>query len=686
MKPAYRLQEKTVTIRRQAVILEDNSKIKILTIDDESCIRQSVRTFLEDYGFFVLEAENGKTGLETFYKEQPDIVVLDLRMPEMGGLEVLKTLNGSFPDVPVVVASGTGNVDSLVQALHLGARDYILKPILDMEVLYHSIQKCLKESCIKKENKVYQERLEKLVQERTLALEQSEQRYKAVFEYTGTAAVILESDGTISMANSRFVKLADMHREDIQGKKKWTEFIPSQDVTALKNYIQAEESADDFSGSPIQYEAPFFDKNRQKKYVYVSMGKIPGTGRLVMSLLDVTEKKKAEKRWQGLENQLRKSQKMEAIATLAGGIAHDLNNILSPILGYADMIMRTTDSFTTTYRRSEKIHRAALRAADLVSQILFFNRGEAEEKQVFHLHPLIAEVVKLLQGSIPSTIKIVDQVEKNCGLVRADATQIHQVLMNLCTNAYHAMEDAGGILTVGLQQKQLTAADMIEYPNLPEGQGDYLVIMVSDTGCGMPGDILERIFEPYFTTKEDGKGTGLGLAMAYSIVTSLHGDILVETQPGKGSSFSVMLPAVADQSHAEAKDVSPAVCPAGCGERLLLVDDEPDVLDMWKEGLEFLGYAPKAFISSHKALEYYKTSHDQVDLVITDQTMPGKTGMELAKQMIAINKELPIILCSGYADPVTRQKVADAGIRRFVLKPVTAQILSQEIQKVLAQT
>ena len=667
--------------------MEDYSKVKILTIDDESCIRQSIRTFLEDYGFLVLEAENGKTGIDLFYKERPDLVVLDLRMPKMGGLEVLDALNGTFPDVPVVVASGTGNMDSLVQALHLGARDYILKPILDMEVLYHSIQKCLKESRIKKENRAYQERLEELVKERTLALEQSEQLYKAVFEYTGTAAVILEPDGTISMANSRFVQLAGMDLDDIQGKKKWTDFIAPQDVTALKNYIQAGEKHDGFTGMPIQYEAGFQDETDQIKYVYVSLGKIPGTRRLVMSLLDVTEKKKAEKRWQGLEKQLIKSQKMEAIATLAGGIAHDLNNILSPILGYADMIMRATDPCTSTYQRSEKIRRASLRAADLVGQVLFFNRGENQEKQVFQLHPLIAEVIKLLQASIPATIQIIDQVEKKGGWVKADPTQIHQVLMNLCTNAYHAMEETGGTLTVGLRQQTLGPVDLMEYPNLTQGPGDYLVMNIRDTGCGMTKDILERIFDPYFTTKEDGKGTGLGLAMAYSIVQSLHGDILVETRPGGGSCFYVILPAVSqDRICSQKTGVRRTESQLGGGEHLLLVDDEPDVVGMWMEGLELLGYAPKAFTSSQKALAYFKECHDQVDLVITDQTMPEKTGMEMAKQMIAIKKDLPVILCSGYAGHGTRKMVSDAGIKTFVMKPVTVETLSGEIQKLLSQT
>ncbi len=666
--------------------MEDNSKYTILTIDDESYIRQSIKSYLEDYGFIVFEAENGKKGIEVFDAQSPDLVLLDLRMPEMDGLKVLEVLKARDPDIPLVVASGTGNITSVVEALRLGANDYILKPIEDMTVLYHSIQKCLKESQLKKENKAYQEQLEELVKERTRALRQSEQSYKAVFECSGTAAIILEADGTISMVNSKFTELAGMERREIEGKKNWVEFVAVKDIDVIRNHIRVRKHLDSGQDTPMQYEVQFFDKEGNIKYVYASIGSIPGTDRQVVSLLDITEKKWAEKRWQSLEKQLRKSQKMEAIGTLAGGIAHDLNNILSPILGYSDMIMRTSDPEGSLYQKSEKIQKAALRAADLVSQVLSFNRGGATEKRLIRLHPVAREVVKLLRGSIPSTIRIIDRIDRNCRSVYADPTQIHQVIMNLCTNAYHAMEETGGELIVGLEQKILSRTEMMEYPNLSRGEGGYIMLEVSDTGCGMAEDVVERIFDPYFTTKEEGKGTGLGLATVYSIVQSCGGDIRVKSRYGKGACFTVLLPAVHGEEGIEKKDIDPGRHMAGRGERLLVVDDDPDIALMCKEGFKMIGYHVDVFFSSTEALAFFRENHGGIDLVVTDQTMPEITGIELAKSMLKIKNDVPIILCSGYTGGIHKTMVKKAGIKRFVMKPVTVESLSREIQLLLKKS
>ncbi len=663
--------------------MEDNYQYKILTIDDESYIRQSIRTFFEDYGFTVFEAENGRKGLEVFYEKRPDLVLLDLRMPEMDGLQVLEILRQKSPETPLVVASGTGNITAVVEALHLGAWDYILKPIEDMSVLYHSVQKCLKESDLKKENRQYQEQLEELVRERTLELQQSEQRYKAVFEYTGTAAIIVESDDTISMVNSKFAELAHMDQEKIAGQKKWFDFIAPDDIEIMRNDIELRVSHQGRDDVPIQHEIRFVADNGTQKYVYVSLGTIPGTDRAVVSLLDITEKKKAEKRWQSLEKQLRKSQKMEAIGTLAGGIAHDLNNILSPVLGYADMIMRSTEIYSNTYKRSEKIQKAALRAADLVSQVLSFNRQGEEKKRLIKIHPVAKEVVKLLKGSIPTTIGIVDDINRDCGSVEADPTQIHQVIMNLCTNAYHAMEEFGGTLTVGLKQVTLSPTVVVEYPNLMGRDGAYLVIEVSDTGCGMSEDVLERIFDPYFTTKEEGKGTGLGLATAYSIVKSCKGDIRVKSSPSQGTRFVILLPVKEADAGSESRDVNLNGLSTGSGETLLLIDDDKDIAQMCKEGFELLGYQVERFLDSLEALDFFKENYHSIDVVITDQTMPGKTGIELAKDLLEIKPDIPIILCSGYAGTINEKKIKKSGIKQLVMKPVTVEDLSKEIQLLL---
>jgi PAS domain S-box-containing protein len=663
--------------------LKPRRAFNILIIDDEAIIRQSMRTYLKDSGYQVVEAENGRAGLLMLEKECPDLVILDLRMPQMGGLQFLETLNQDGIDIPVIVVSGTGTMTSVVQALRLGAWDYLFKPIEDLTMLAHAVEKCLKESQLRQENIAYQERLEELVRERTLELKASEQRYKAVFEYTGTAAIIVEPDHMISMANSRFADLVGMTQQEIEGQKTWQMFIADRDVDLLANHLRNNRTDPARADNAMQYEVALKTASGSPKFVYASLGLILGTECHVVSLVDVTEKKQAEKRWQGLERQLRKSQKMEAIGTLAGGIAHDLNNILSPVLGYADMIMRTSKPDGQVFQRSQKIQTAALRAADLVSQVLAFNRGGTEEKRRIKLHPVVREVVTLLKGSIPVTIKIVDRIDRHCDAVMADPTQIHQVIMNLCTNAYHAMEETGGKLVVQLDQIRMPLEKRVENPNLIQGSGDYLRIQVKDTGCGMADDILERIFDPYFTTKEESKGTGLGLATAYSIVKDCQGDIRVKSTPQQGSCFTVFLPACKclDREISTGQHIEDQC--TGAGERLMVVDDDYDIAAMCKEGFEYLGYRVASFSSSTEALDYFRKNHGQIDLVVTDQTMPEKTGTELIREMLTIRKDLPVILCSGYAAAINQKAVEQIGIKRFIMKPVTVDALSREIQQIL---
>ncbi len=654
---------------------------KILTIDDEAYIRNSIRNYLEDYGFRVVEAETGKDGIDVFDREQPDLVLLDLRMPEMDGLQVLEILRKRSPETPLIVASGTGNITDVVEALHLGAWDYILKPVQDMNVLFHSVTKCLKESRLQKENKEYQDRLEDLVRERTRKLEASEQEHKAVFACTGTATAIVENDQTISMVNSRFEELAGLPRQQIVGRKKWSEFVAPADLEKMKRYHEQRRNKENHDPPPEQYEFMFVRANGEERCILVDVGVIPGTDRSVASLLDISKRKQAEQRGKSLEKQLRKSQKMEAIGTLAGGIAHDLNNILSPVLGYADMIMRASAPGGTTFARSEKIQKAALRAADLVSQILSFSRRAEEGKRAVKIHPIVNEVVRLLRGTIPSTIRIIDRIDRTCGSVEADPTQIHQVIMNLCTNAYHAMEATGGELVVSLDLVEIPGEGSADYPGLAPGH--FLCLSVDDTGCGMPEALLERIFDPYYTTKEEGKGTGLGLSTVYSIVKSYQGEINVKSTPGQGSCFTVMLPVVDAAPGSETMKKQVDSSGQVHGERLVVVDDDKDIADMCKEGFEALGYEVSVFYSAVDALDHFKMNHGNIDLVVTDQTMLHMTGFELAREMLAIRGDIPVILCSGYTGEVNEEIVVDEGIRRFVMKPVTVDDLSRQIQQVL---
>jgi CheY-like chemotaxis protein len=255
--------------------------------------------------------------------------------------------------------------------------------------------------------------------------------------------------------------------------------------------------------------------------------------------------------------------------------------------------------------------------------------------------------------------------------------------MNLCTNAYHAMEEKGGTLTVGLKEVTLSESEMVEYPNFENTQTQFIAIEVSDTGCGMTDAVMERMFDPYFSTKEEGKGTGLGLATVYGIVKSCKGDIRVKSRPGKGTTFTILLPKVNSETRDEDPDSFSASQRACTGERLLIVDDDRDVALMCKEGFESLGYQVDMFFSSLDALAYFKNHHQQIDFVVTDQTMPGKTGFELAREMLAIKADIPIILCSGYTGTISKAKIEATGIKGFVMKPFTVEDLSKKIQHLL---
>ena len=380
-----------------------------------------------------------------------------------------------------------------------------------------------------------------------------------------------------------------------------------------------------------------------------------------------------------LISNLRQSQKMEAIGTLAGGIAHDFNNMLTPILGYAEIALLRLKPGNDLFEHIESIHQAANRAKELIKQILTFSRQQEHELAAVTIQPILRETIKLLRSSLPTTIEIREDIAPECGTIMADLTQLQQVVMNLGTNAYHAMGDEGGTLSISLRRAEITPADPLARQGLPPG---YIACLeVSDTGSGMNSATLERIFEPYFTTKEKGKGTGMGLAMVHAIISNHQGHINVYSEPGRGTTFKIYLPVIpsAEQSK-EQENSAPA---AGGTEQILLVDDEEPIVLMLRDMLRNLGYQVTAITSSPEALDIFQAHPDQYDLVITDQTMPELTGGQLAKQMLAIRADLPIILCTGFSEILTEEMARQIGIRQYIMKPVIIQELAQKIRAVL---
>ena len=504
---------------------------KLLTIDDEASLRRSFRLFFEDSGFIVFEAENGKEGLRVVEEQHPDIVLVDLRMPEMDGLEVIALLLQKMPDLPIIVVSGTGILEDAIEAIRVGACDYITKPVTDLLALEHTVNKALEKADLLAENKMYQEHLEELVESRTA--------------------------------------------------------------------------------------------------------------------------------------ELRQAQKMEAMGTLAGGIAHDFNNILTGIMGYNELALIACTNDKNREYLLESI-KAANRARELVQQILTFSRKKEHEKYPVQISLIVKEALKLLRSSIPSSI-VIKQNIVSMRMALADPSHVHQIVMNLCTNSFHAMEDKAGVLDVSLREKDVTDADITSESSLTPG--NYMVLRIADTGSGMSPKVMERVFEPYYTTKESGRGTGLGLAVVHGIVGSYGGDIFVESEVGKGTVFSVYLPVVEGEDVVAPVILNNETSLAG-NERILFVDDEIEILNIAEDVFSQFGYHVVTFSDPRMALKEFEDNAAGYDLVITDMTMPGITGDVLIAKLLAIRPDIPIFLCSGYAETIIREKVSLAGVRKVINKPL----------------
>ncbi|SHJ76614.1 PAS domain S-box-containing protein [Desulfatibacillum alkenivorans DSM 16219] len=395
---------------------------------------------------------------------------------------------------------------------------------------------------------------------------------------------------------------------------------------------------------------------------------------------DVTEIKVLESDKHNTERQLRQAQKLEAIGTLAGGIAHDFNNILTPILGFSQMLAENLPDDTRNRESAQAIYEAALRASDLVGHILTFSRQADAERMPVHVAAILKEAVKFVRASIPSTINIKQDIQTNCLPVLADPTQIHQIIMNLSTNAYYAMQEKGGELTISLKQKRRT--DL--FPDLEESDANgmyYLHLKVQDTGQGMDKETMDRIFDPYFTTKKRGEGTGLGLSTVIGILNQLGGRISVESKIDAGTVFNVYLPCMEKlPSAAAASSSQPA---KGNGQEVLVVDDEGTVANMLSQMLKNLDYVPTAVSDSLTALELIQAAPQKFALVISDLTMPNLTGVELAKKAAELNPDLPFILSSGLGDGISGKASESPNIKDILHKPITRSALGRVVNAVL---
>ncbi|MEQ8188260.1 MAG: CHASE4 domain-containing protein [Candidatus Eremiobacterota bacterium] len=528
--------------------------------------------------------------------------------------------------------------------------------------------------------------LAKSINEMLQALEQSQEELnKAVINSMTARLAVLDRNGIITSVNEAWENFyrerdsssgpvpSDIGKDYMLIWQRETEKLSRKKTGVLEGISRVVDgSLQCFS---CEYEYKLNDRN-----IWFLLNVTPLAGKkggTVISLVDITERKKAEEEILMIEKQLRQAQKLEAIGTLAGGIAHDFNNILASIIGFTEICLSSHCNGNTELRYDlGKILKAGCRARDLVKQILTFSRQSEQVKEIFDFKLIIKEVVKLLCATLPSTIEIIQKTDISSATMLGAPVQMHQILMNLGTNAAYAMRDRGGILEISLEK-----TDIKEKIHHGLEAGHYLHLTVKDTGTGIPYDIMDKIFDPFFTTKPYGEGTGLGLSTVHGIVKSHGGTIYTETWPGKGTEFHILIPSVAKET---AKEDIKEPCPVSFTRgNILFVDDEEDIVCLVKKVMSYNGYAVTATSSSKEAFELFQLTPENFDLVITDYTMPYMRGTELAEKMLKIRPDIPVILCTGYNDSLPLEKINALGIKDMLFKPFTVASLEEMIQQAL---
>jgi PAS domain S-box-containing protein len=506
------------------------------------------------------------------------------------------------------------------------------------------------------------------------ALRESERRLRRFYNDFPLAYQSLDEDGRFLEVNPIWLMMLGREREEVIGHWFGEFLAPGTVDHFLKNFpcfkdlgviqgIEFEMVKKDGSSITVSFNGKI-DRDEQGRFRQTHC-----------VLQDISDRLR-------LEKQLRQAQKMESIGTLAGGIAHDFNNILGAIMGYTEVALMDSREDDPIRESLEQVRKATFRARDLIKQILAFSRQGEQELKAVQLGLIVKEALKLLRATIPSTIEIRRQFKENHAWIMGDPTQVHQVLMNLCTNALQAMEGRQGLLEVSIEKIELDAGFAAQYPGLVPGP--HLRLTVGDSGSGIDPRIIDRIFDPFFTTKGLGEGTGMGLSVVHGIIKNHGGLITVYSEKGAGTTFQIYFPAIRQDE--QGREIPEGTALKGGKERILFVDDEEFLINVGKQMLERLGYRVTTRSNGPEALELFRDQPDRFDLVITDQTMPRMTGLELAREMIAVRRDLPIVLCTGFSEGLTAERTRDLGIRDFIMKPVVLHDLARTIRRALNNT
>jgi two-component system cell cycle sensor histidine kinase/response regulator CckA len=642
---------------------------KVLIVDDEELIRLNLRALLEDFGYRVSEAANGREGLDVFDRERPDLVLADLMMPVMNGLSMIADLREKSPETPVIVISGAGTVRDAVDSLRLGAWDYLIKPVADAEGLDITITRVLEKARLVRENRIYRENLEKSAE----ALRTSEERYALAVQGSNDGIWDLDIASGKAYHSPRWYRILGYDENEIPASfKEWEARIHPEDhqkvMETYKAYLEGR-----IPVLEIEYRL------RHKDGIYrwvLSRGAClrdphGNPYRIAGSLTDITERKK-------LEQQLLQSQKMESIGILAGGVAHEFNNLLTAISGYGQILQESIPADDEMSQESiGNVLNAAERAAELTRSLLAFSRKQTIKPEPLIVDTIIEYIGKLIQRVIGEHIEISANLSGKNLLVKADVGQLEQVLMNLATNARDAMPH-GGRLCITTAEVVVKEGSEARYDL--SAPGKYALISFADTGTGIDKESLGKIFEPFYTTKEVGKGTGLGLSLVHGIIKQHNGSIMVSSEPGKGTTFNIYLPLIEGHVVKE-KSKTPAHHVAGM-EALLVAEDEEIVRAFIKKVLERAGYKVIAADNGEEAVERLRENPD-ISLVLSDVVMPGKNGKEMLDEIRKTKPGIKVVFISGYAaDAMLDKGILEEGTD-LITKPFKKDDLLRKVRKIL---
>ncbi|MFH0994888.1 MAG: response regulator [Pseudomonadota bacterium] len=641
-------------------------KVRILYVDDDIENLNSFKAVFRRI-YDVHLAGSAQEAFDILKETDIQVLITDQRMPGMTGTELLERAAAQYPDILRYMLTGFSDFDPLVDAINKGKLlGYFSKPI-DHEFIKSRIEEGLKRHYLELKNQNLQEEIW-----------ENERFLNAVIENIPDMIFVKDAENLGYVRFNRAGEtLVGYPVEEMIGKtdydlfsKEDADFYTRKDREVLETKqlidIPEESIQTRFQGKRWLHtkKIPILDADGNPLYLL-------GVSR------DITEYRAMLENEKKLEAQLRQAQKMEAIGTLAGGIAHDFNNILTAVIGYSDLALGFVEKGSPLEGYIHQVNTAGNRAKELVKQILTVARQSKAERIPVQISLIAKEALNLIRSTLPTTIDIRASLDSHA-IIHGDPTHIHQIFMNLCTNAAHAMESNSGILTIGLSDSKVDQDTMEKPADL--APGDYITLTVTDTGKGISEKDIVFIFEPYFTTKDMGTGTGLGLSVVQGIVKSYGGDISVQSEIGHGSTFTIYLPVIKTKNRCEPETFD--ILPVG-NERVLVIDDEPAIATLCGEILSHLGYRVTIRMNSIEALELFKSRPDDFELVITDMSMPNMAGDRLAAEFMKIRPDIPVILCTGYSKNISETLAAEIGIRALLMKPLTKTILANTVRNVL---